>query len=166
MDKELLKGCKNSTELLLRLIDHHGFVTDPIEVGLLQLTAYLAREKYSSRSNFDLCKRLLEELYPETKRLFIKPSSDTPNSSTLSMHAGEVAMIEYVQKQSDKKLAADAASKLLAEKYGTPKRLGSKYSEHRKSKEVRRLADDLLKLMEERGVSLDTLVESYLRHKN
>lgn len=165
MDKELLKGCRNSYELIFKLIDHHGFVRDPIEIGLLQLTAHLAREKYSSGSNFDLCERFLKELYPETRRLFIRPSSDPTDPSTLATRAGEVAMIEYLQKQADAKLPADAASKLLAEKYGTPKRLGAKYSENRKKEDVRQLANDLLRLMDERSVSLDTLIDSYLRHK-
>lgn len=165
MDKELLKGCRSASDLVNKLLEHHGYAEGPHQLGLIQLAAQLAREKYGVYTNLALCEALIEELFPEARRLFVKPEADSADRKVLLEWAAEVALIEYMQSKSQEKLPVSTAATLMNSKYGTPKRMNSKYSENVKNPAVRELADQLLRLMEERGVDLEILINSYMKRK-
>ena len=164
LDPTLIKGCKNSNELLLKLVEEYELTHLPLDFALQQVVTRLAMEYFEASSYIDLYELLIQRVLPDSKKFFLLRNRTSFEKDHL-LRAVELAIIDH-----GKLLlginSVSTVSKLLAEKYGTPVRMNVSYSENNKDKKVRALADEMMSLLEAHSLSLDVLIDSYLQHKN
>lgn len=169
IDKDLIKGCKNSSELYQRLIQHYGL--ESISAVGLQLQLLLVK-LVLDREGLDLMSVLKEtivEIIPESNRFFILDSMLNDKPQNISLRGTEVAilelMMEDLESSAGKKPSMREVGLVLGERYQLPQRLRSKYVYDSKLPDIRSWADEMKFLVREHGMSIEFLIDNYKQHK-
>ena len=164
MDKSLISGCKSSSDLLMKLMDHFGVVELPYELALQVVIARLAMEKYKVDSYPNLFKSLVQEVLPESSRFYVMDNYGSLSPDEF-MRSAEIAMVDYACFVYDKKRVSTVCN-LLRKDFPVTAGLNVRYSENKNKKHIRAKADELLRLLKERNVELEVMVNSYLNRKS
>ena len=159
LDKDILEGCKNSSELLARMLEHFGLDNLPLEMAFPVLISRLSMEKYGVDSYIEAINKLTQEILPESADFFAKPSKP----ENLLLRAAEIAILELAQEAEGCSLRD--AGEYLSTEHELPKRLRSKHSENKSNPDIRLLADELIALSRDSQLPIEKLIESYLSRK-
>ena len=163
MDKTLISGCKNSSDLLIKLMTHYGVVGLPYELAVQAVVARLAMEKYEVDSYNELYKILVQEVLPDSGRFYLMDQFGSLSSDDFLRSAG-MALVDYASFVYDEKSLSKVCDRLHKE-FKTPSRLNVTYSENKNNSLIRAKADEMLRLLKERNVDLEIMVNSYLNRK-